>query len=158
MGHREDRLVTPGPEKSEARPLQCQCVIEKERRRQTRPAGRKAKHIGQVGRRAHHCHRHSGTERERRMRTAYPTNPTTNDTGQPAGAGSDYALPATARDPTDFAGSRVLLIVNRPDISGRLDCRQCITGDTLTIWLMCRFGSYATTAVRLLIAWLVVNA
>ncbi len=30
-----------------------------------------------------------------------------NDAGQPAGAGSDYALPATARDPTDFAGSSV---------------------------------------------------
>ncbi len=26
--------------------------------------------------------------------------------------------------------SRVLLIVNRPDIFGRLDCPQCITGDT----------------------------
>ena len=25
----------------------------------------------------------------------------------------------------------MLLIVNRPDIFGRLDCRRCITGDTL---------------------------
>ncbi len=28
MGHREGRSVTPGPEKSEARPLQCQCVTQ----------------------------------------------------------------------------------------------------------------------------------
>jgi hypothetical protein len=27
-----------------------------------------------------------------------------NDAGQPAGDDSDYELPATAQDPTDFAG------------------------------------------------------
>jgi prevent-host-death family protein len=31
----------------------------------------------------------------------------------------------------DFAGSRVLLIVDRPNISGRPGCPRCLTGDTL---------------------------
>ena len=71
---------------------------------------------------------------------------------------SDYALPSGGLSLQQCAGSRVLLIVNRRDISGRLDCPPCITGDTLRVWLMCRFESYATTAVRSLIAWPVVNA
>jgi hypothetical protein len=51
-----------------------------------------------------------------------------NDTAQPAGADSDYALPATARDPTDFAGTRAVDRWNRlsevcalsVDLGGRL--------------------------------------
>lgn len=69
-----------------------------------------------------------------------------------------YALPDQRSDVPPFAGSRVLLIVDRLDISGRFDWPQCITGDTLRRWLMYRSESYATTAVRSLIAWLVVNA
>lgn len=104
MGQREGRSVTPGPEKSEARPLQCQCVTKNKRRRPTRPTVRKTQHIEQAD-----GGPTTATDPIDGARAAQAgglaANPTMNGTGQPAREDGDYELPATAQDPTDFAGS-----------------------------------------------------